>query len=94
MVLLFILVKPFLTPISCSDGYTVRALPAAQDHKRINDGDQGPNTGGMGCYAPAPVATPELMETIRCEILQKTIDGMRQERFVELECYVQACLTN
>ena len=54
-------------------------LPAAQDHKRIGDGDTGPNTGGMGAYAPAPVATPQVMERIMKETLQPTIDGMRRE---------------
>ena len=60
------------------DGYTIRSLPAAQDHKRVNDGDKGPNTGGMGAYAPAPIATPELVEEIHMTVLQPTIDAMRK----------------
>jgi phosphoribosylamine-glycine ligase len=44
------------------DGERFVLLPAAQDHKRIGDGDRGPNTGGMGTYAPAPLATPELLQ--------------------------------
>ena len=69
-----------LSVLSFSDGYTIRSLPPAQDHKRINDGDQGPNTGGMGCYAPTLVASRELIAQIDREIVQPTIDGMRRER--------------
>ncbi|KAL5535781.1 ADE57 [Sanghuangporus sanghuang] len=70
-----------LSILAFCDGYTVVPLPAAQDHKRVGDGDTGPNTGGMGAYAPAPVATPQIMERIMREILQPTIDGMRREGF-------------
>ena len=70
-----------LSILSFSDGYTIRSLPPAQDHKRIYDGDQGPNTGGMGCYAPTNIATKELIQEIEKTILQPTIDGMRKERF-------------
>ena len=66
--------------LSFCDGYTLKSLPCGQDHKRISDGDKGPNTGGMGCYAPAPIATPELVEEIHRTVLQPTIDGMRRER--------------
>ena len=70
-----------LSILSFSDGYTIRSLPPAQDHKRIYDGDKGPNTGGMGCYAPTNIATKELVQEIEQTILQPTIDGMRRERF-------------
>ena len=70
-----------LSILSFSDGYTIRSLPPAQDHKRIYDGDQGPNTGGMGCYAPTHIATKELIAEIEQKILQPTIDGMRKEHF-------------
>jgi len=70
-----------LSILSFSDGYTIRSLPPAQDHKRIFDGDQGPNTGGMGCYAPTKIATKSLVEEIERTILQPTIDGMRKDRF-------------
>jgi phosphoribosylamine--glycine ligase/phosphoribosylformylglycinamidine cyclo-ligase len=69
-----------LSILSFSDGYTIRSLPPAQDHKRIFDGDQGPNTGGMGCYAPTKVATKALIEEVERTILQPTIDGMRHDR--------------
>ncbi|ORY86230.1 aminoimidazole ribonucleotide synthetase [Protomyces lactucae-debilis] len=68
-----------LSILAFSDGYTIRALPAAQDHKRIFDGDEGPNTGGMGCYCPIPISTPALEQKIMATILQPTIDGMRKE---------------
>ncbi len=54
-------------------------MPSSQDHKAIYDDDKGPNTGGMGAYSPAPVITKELMEQIEEEILQPTIDGLREE---------------
>ncbi|TGZ84011.1 phosphoribosylamine--glycine ligase [Ascodesmis nigricans] len=67
--------------LSISDGYTVVSLPPAQDHKRIFDGDQGPNTGGMGCYAPTPVASKAELQTIHDTILQPTVDAMRREGY-------------
>jgi phosphoribosylamine--glycine ligase/phosphoribosylformylglycinamidine cyclo-ligase len=70
---------PELSVLAFCDGYTTVPLPAAQDHKRIGEGDTGPNTGGMGAYAPAPIATPVLMDRILRESLQPTIDGMRKE---------------
>ena len=74
-----LLTGPELSVLAFSDGYTVTPLPAAQDHKRIGEGDVGLNTGGMGAYAPAPVATPAVMDRIMRESLQPTIDGMRKE---------------
>lgn len=71
-----------LSFLSFSDGSKIRSLPAAQDHKQVYDNDKGPNTGGMGCYAPAPLATPHLVEEVHRTILQPTIDGMRKEGLV------------
>ena len=65
--------------LAISDGVTIIPLVAAQDHKRVYDGDQGPNTGGMGAYAPAPIVTPERMRFIKEQILQPVIDTMRVE---------------
>ncbi|KIP12546.1 hypothetical protein PHLGIDRAFT_81797 [Phlebiopsis gigantea 11061_1 CR5-6] len=76
-----LLTGPEISVLAFSDGYTVVPLPAAQDHKRIGEGDTGPNTGGMGAYAPAPVATPEIMDRIMKESLQPTITGMRKEGY-------------
>lgn len=73
------LIGPEISVLAFSDGYTVIPLPAAQDHKRIGEGDTGPNTGGMGAYTPAPVATPAVMDQIMRETLIPTIDGMRRE---------------
>jgi phosphoribosylamine--glycine ligase/phosphoribosylaminoimidazole synthetase len=62
-----------------SDGQTLRWMPPAQDHKRLLKQDQGPNTGGMGAYAPAPLCPPELAEKWTRELLQPAADGLRQE---------------
>ncbi len=59
-----------------SDGKNALPLATAQDHKRVGDGDVGPNTGGMGAYSPAPVMTPELIETTMHRIIRPTIAGM------------------
>ncbi|KAJ5203996.1 uncharacterized protein N7498_004875 [Penicillium cinerascens] len=68
-----------LSILTFSDGYTIRSLPPAQDHKRIFDGDKGPNTGGMGCYAPTRIAPKEVREEIDRTIIQPSIDGMRRD---------------
>lgn len=73
------LVGPEISVLAFSDGYTILPLPAAQDHKRIGEGDTGPNTGGMGAYAPAPIASPQVLQQIMKESLQPTINGMRRE---------------
>jgi len=61
------------------DGETALALASAQDHKRVGDGDTGPNTGGMGAYSPAPVVTEAMAETVMDEIIRPTIAGMKAE---------------
>ncbi|EGV60437.1 hypothetical protein CANTEDRAFT_116475 [Yamadazyma tenuis ATCC 10573] len=70
-----------LSILTITDGYSFFNLPAAQDHKRIGDGDKGLNTGGMGAYAPAPIATPEVLAKIDSKIIKPTIDGMRQDGY-------------
>ncbi len=61
------------------DGKNVTALATSQDHKRLLDGDQGPNTGGMGAYSPAPVVTPEVHARAMREIIMPTIKGMEKD---------------
>jgi phosphoribosylamine---glycine ligase len=58
------------------DGRNVLALASSQDHKRLRDGDQGPNTGGMGAYSPAPVVTPAMHARLMREVIQPTVQGM------------------
>uniref|UniRef100_A0A8B9QS15 Trifunctional purine biosynthetic protein adenosine-3 n=1 Tax=Anas platyrhynchos TaxID=8839 RepID=A0A8B9QS15_ANAPL len=68
--------------LSClcfTDGVTVASMPPAQVHKRLLDGDQGPNTGGMGAYCPVPQVPEVLLEKINDAILQHVVDSMRQE---------------
>ena len=61
------------------DGEHVLALATSQDHKRLLDGDQGPNTGGMGAYSPAPVVTPEIHAKAMREIIMPTVRGMKAD---------------
>lgn len=61
-----------------SDGKSLLPLATAQDHKRVGDGDTGPNTGGMGAYSPAPVMTPEMVERTMKEIIEPTMRGMAE----------------
>ena len=58
------------------DGKNVLALATSQDHKRLKDGDEGPNTGGMGAYSPAPVVTPEVHARVMREVVNPTVQGM------------------
>ena len=62
--------------IVMSDGQHVLALASSQDHKRLRDGDQGPNTGGMGAYSPAPIVTPTIHARVLREIILPTVQGM------------------
>jgi phosphoribosylamine--glycine ligase len=68
-----------LSLMAFCDGETVVPMVSAQDHKRVFAGDQGPNTGGMGAYSPAPVATPELCKMIEEQVLQPVVKAMAQE---------------
>ena len=65
--------------IVMSDGTSVLPLATSQDHKRLRDGDEGPNTGGMGAYSPAPIVTPKMHARVMREIIQPAIQGMAQE---------------
>ena len=59
------------------DGETAIPLASAQDHKRVGDGDKGPNTGGMGAYSPAPIMTPEMNKRVMDEIVMPTVRAMK-----------------
>jgi phosphoribosylamine--glycine ligase len=61
------------------DGDNVLSMATSQDHKRVGDGDTGPNTGGMGAYSPAPVVTPEIHERVMSEVIMPTVNGMKAE---------------
>jgi phosphoribosylamine---glycine ligase len=64
--------------LALTDGETIVALLPAQDHKRIGEGDTGENTGGMGVYAPAPVATPEIMAQVQVQVLEPAIAELKR----------------
>lgn len=77
-----ILVEEFLageelSVLAVTDGEHFAVLPPAQDHKRIGEGDTGPNTGGMGAYCPVGIATPDLLERIADEVFTPTLAGLR-----------------
>ncbi|MCR2056099.1 phosphoribosylamine--glycine ligase [Campylobacter helveticus] len=68
-----------LSIFALCDGENFVLLPAAQDHKRLYDNDEGPNTGGMGAYAPSSLASKELLERVKSEIVAPTLKGMKEE---------------
>ncbi|QOX79714.1 phosphoribosylamine--glycine ligase [Trichlorobacter lovleyi] len=79
-----VVVEAFLTGeeasfLAITDGKFVIPLASAQDHKAIFDGDQGPNTGGMGAYSPAPVVTAEVHQKAMEQVVQRAVDGMAAE---------------
>ena len=69
---------PEVSLFAVTDGVTAVPLLPAQDFKRAGDGDQGPNTGGMGAYAPLPWAPPDLAEQTMAEVIQPAVDAMRR----------------
>jgi phosphoribosylamine--glycine ligase len=70
---------PEVSVFALCDGRRAVLIGSAQDHKRVFDGDQGPNTGGMGAFAPSPLLDPPLADRIMGEIIQPVIDGMRRD---------------
>jgi phosphoribosylamine--glycine ligase len=70
---------PEVSLMAFTDGTTVVPMVPAQDHKRLLDGDNGPNTGGMGAYAPAPIFTAELMNEAMENVLKPAVDGLKNE---------------
>ena len=73
------LVGPEVSLMAFSDGITISPMVPAQDHKRLLDRDEGPNTGGMGAYAPAPIFTSDLMNEAIESILEPAVNGLRNE---------------
>jgi len=73
------LIGPELSVLAFCDGKVARLMPGAQDHKRLLDGDQGPNTGGMGAFAPSPLATPELIRALEEKVFVPALAGMATE---------------
>ena len=79
-----VVIEEFLTGEEASfivmvDGKNILALATSQDHKRLLDGDQGPNTGGMGAYSPAPCVTPEIHAKALREVIRPTVEGMAKD---------------
>ena len=70
---------PEVSVFALCDGERYILLPTAQDHKRLNERDKGPNTGGMGAYSPAPVLTPDYLDTITKEIIEPTINELKKK---------------
>jgi phosphoribosylamine---glycine ligase len=70
-----------LSVLALVSGRTILPLPACQDHKPVFDGDQGPNTGGMGAYCPAPIGTPQLLAELEREVFVPTVHAMKRGRF-------------
>jgi phosphoribosylamine--glycine ligase len=68
-----------ISVLAVTDGAEVELLPVAQDHKRLLEGDAGPNTGGMGAYSPVSVATPELLDEVRRLVLYPTLEQLRRQ---------------
>lgn len=72
---------PELSYLIFTDGISYSIMTTSQDHKRAYDNDEGPNTGGMGAYAPAPLATKELNQKVENDIIKKVMDGIKKENF-------------
>jgi len=74
------LVGEEISVLAVTDGRDLELLPVSQDHKRLLEGDAGPNTGGMGAYSPVAVATPAVLERARREVLEPALEEMRRRR--------------
>lgn len=68
-----------LSVFAICDGENYKILPAAQDHKRVGDGDTGPNTGGMGAYAPTPLVNDDIYKKLEDRVIKPTLKGMQEE---------------
>lgn len=87
------LTGPEVSFFALADGRKAVSLGSAQDHKRIFDGDRGPNTGGMGAFAPSPLLTPQLEATVMNTIVQPVIDGLQNDGGYRGFLYVSLMLT-
>jgi phosphoribosylamine--glycine ligase/phosphoribosylaminoimidazole synthetase len=76
-----ILIGEEVSLLAFCDGIRAIPMPPAQDHKRIYEGDRGPNTGGMGAYAPAPICPPSMVAELTATVLQRAVDGCAKEGF-------------
>ena len=68
-----------LSILGFTDGRDMKLLLPSQDHKQVFDGDRGPNTGGMGAFSPVPFCTPEVLDRIRADVIEPTLNGLRAE---------------
>uniref|UniRef100_A0A2R5LMJ2 Trifunctional purine biosynthetic protein adenosine-3 n=1 Tax=Ornithodoros turicata TaxID=34597 RepID=A0A2R5LMJ2_9ACAR len=68
-----------ISVLAFTDGVNVSLMPAAQDHKRLKDGDQGPNTGGMGAYCPCPLVSDEVLEQVKVDVIERTVNGLMKD---------------
>ncbi|MEB3341670.1 phosphoribosylamine--glycine ligase [Okeania sp.] len=92
----FVVIEELLTGqevsvLALTDGLTIRPLLPAQDHKQVGEADTGPNTGGMGAYAPTPIVTPELMDSIQQQVLEPTLTNL-QKRGIDYRGVIYAGL--
>lgn len=69
-----------LQVLAFTDGRTVVPMLPAQDHKRLLEGDEGPNTGGMGAYAPCPLLPPTMLQQVVQDVLMKAVEGLSKEK--------------
>jgi phosphoribosylamine--glycine ligase len=69
-----------ISVFAVTDGDDIELLPVAQDHKRLLEGDRGPNTGGMGAYSPVALGTPDLLERVKRQVLEPTLEEMRRQK--------------
>jgi phosphoribosylamine---glycine ligase len=69
-----------ISVLALTNGHDIEVLPVAQDHKRLLERDEGPNTGGMGAYSPVALGTPDLLERVKREVLEPTLEQMRRQK--------------
>lgn len=80
------LVGPEVSVLAFADGTTIKQMVSAQDHKPVGEGDTGPNTGGMGTYAPVPIYTPEMAEQVQAQVLEPVMRWMKENGMPFVGC--------